>query len=223
MNFETKYLIRWGIPGWVFLLMSLWPVAIFHANLPTDNPVESISVIFSTAAIGIVIGYLIHQMYFAWSWILGFWRRSILTSEIAELIDAPQPVENEKWYKFRERNKLSKKRANEYFTLEFEWQNRLSKVKEDSRRDYIAKRYAHLLSTTHSLGALCFALLLSLIINITHYILMIVNILSSNSLVIINIIIISFILFPCYINHKYFSENVEEFRNKFLKDFYKNS
>ncbi|MFF2415210.1 BA5345 family protein [Bacillus safensis] len=45
MNFETKYLIRWGIPGWVFLLMSLWPEAIFHTNLPTENPVESISVL----------------------------------------------------------------------------------------------------------------------------------------------------------------------------------
>ncbi|WP_457921731.1 BA5345 family protein, partial [Bacillus safensis] len=70
-----------------------------------------------------------------------------------------------------------KKRAKEYFNLKFEWQNRLSKVKEDSRRDYIAKRYAHLLSITHSLGALCFALFLSLIINIIHYILMHVNML----------------------------------------------
>ncbi|WP_459213263.1 BA5345 family protein, partial [Bacillus paralicheniformis] len=41
MNFETKYLIRWGIPGWVCLLMSLWPVAI--KELKIYRPLKSIS------------------------------------------------------------------------------------------------------------------------------------------------------------------------------------
>ncbi|MEC3614251.1 BA5345 family protein [Bacillus stercoris] len=60
MNFETKYLIRWGIPGWVFLLMSLWPFVIFSKGVPVNDPVKSVSFIFSAA----VIGYLIYQIYF---------------------------------------------------------------------------------------------------------------------------------------------------------------
>lgn len=52
MNFETKYLIRWGIPGWVFLLMSLWPFIIFSKGVPVNDPVKSIRFIFSTAVNG---------------------------------------------------------------------------------------------------------------------------------------------------------------------------
>lgn len=66
MNFETKHIIRWGIPGWVFLLS-----AILYFYL--DNPVSLNSLLGKDgfilvgigailAGLGVPIGYLIHQI-----------------------------------------------------------------------------------------------------------------------------------------------------------------
>ncbi|ASB87345.1 hypothetical protein ACH95_21470 [Bacillus glycinifermentans] len=210
MNFETKYLIRWGIPGWVFLLMSLWPFAIKELHI--DSPLNSISIIFSTAVIGIVIGYLIYQIYFAWDWLLGLaWR------DFGEESKPP-----EKWYHFHSYNSARKNNAELYYKLEFQWQNELSKNMEEGRRDYIAKRFSHLLSTTHSLGALFCSLLMSLIVNVAHFIYSIVYINTYNMSLIINMFIILFILIPSFANQKYYSRNVNEFRKQFLEEFKKN-
>ncbi|MEC1024268.1 BA5345 family protein [Bacillus paralicheniformis] len=212
MNFETKYLIRWGIPGWVFLLMSLWPFAIKELNI--DSPLNSISIIFSTAVIGIVIGYLIYQIYFAWDWLL-----SLIWRDFGEESKPPQ-----KWYHFHSYNSARKNNAELYYKLEFQWQNELSKIMEEGRRDYIAKRFSHLLSTTHSLGALFWSLLMSLIVNVVHFIYSIVyiNTIYYNMSLIINMFIILFILIPSFANQKYYSRNVNEFRKQFLEEFKKN-
>lgn len=34
MNFDTKYLIRWGIPGWVFIMLISLPILfLYHDEL----------------------------------------------------------------------------------------------------------------------------------------------------------------------------------------------
>jgi hypothetical protein len=67
MNFEPKYLIRWGIPGWMFLalIISYFTISDYGAIktfiLSKDVPiiVSSITLFIGT---GIIIGNLIHQI-----------------------------------------------------------------------------------------------------------------------------------------------------------------
>jgi hypothetical protein len=67
MNFEPKYLIRWGIPGWMFLalIISYFTISDYGVIktfiLSKDVPiiVSSITLFIGT---GIIIGNLIHQI-----------------------------------------------------------------------------------------------------------------------------------------------------------------
>ncbi|MEC0607047.1 hypothetical protein P8861_11535 [Bacillus inaquosorum] len=217
MNFETKYLIRWGIPGWVFLLMSLWPFAMFSKGVPVNDPVKSISFIFSTAVIGVVIGYLIYQIYFAYDWLLGLSEREFINGD--ELPLRPWG----KWYHFNKRSEYRKFKAKQYYKLEFEWQNELSKITDENKRNYIATRFSHLLSTTHSLGALCWSLFISLFVNLLHlsYSITYVRTLFHTGSIVLNSILILLILLPSIANQKYYSRNVNEFRMHFLNEFKK--
>ncbi|MCB7153003.1 hypothetical protein QI003_09200 [Bacillus stercoris] len=217
MNFETKYLIRWGIPGWVFLLMSLWPFVIFSKGVPVNDPVKSISFIFSTAVIGVVIGYLIYQVYFAYDWLLGLSEREFINGD--ELSLRPWG----KWYHFNKRSEYRKYKAKQYYKLEFEWQNELSKITDENKRTYIATRFSHLLSTTHSLGALCWSLFISLFVNLFHlsYSITYVRTLLHTGSIVLNCILILLILLPSIANQKYYSRNVNAFRMHFLNEFKK--
>ncbi|WP_044893560.1 hypothetical protein [Bacillus alveayuensis] len=71
MNFETKYLIRWGIPGWYLLG---WVGFLIYQNDPwqirsflaTNNNILALITIFTTLFVifGVLLGYLLHQYYF---------------------------------------------------------------------------------------------------------------------------------------------------------------
>lgn len=66
MNFETKHIIRWGIPGWVFII-SLISYFIFSTpglliNLKIKYGLTILSLSAILAGIGVPIGYLIHQI-----------------------------------------------------------------------------------------------------------------------------------------------------------------
>ncbi|MET1163603.1 hypothetical protein ABWV16_00485 [Bacillus velezensis] len=214
MNFETKYLIRWGIPGWVFLLMSLWPIAIFSKDVPVNDPVKSISIIFSTAVIGVVIGYLVYQIYFAYDWLLGLSEKDFINGD-------EQPLRPwGKWYHFNRRRAYRKFKAKQYYRLEFEWQNELSNITDESKRNYIASRFSHLLSTTHSLGALCWSLFISLYVNLLHlgYSIAYMRTFNYTGTIVLNIVLILLILLPSIANQRYYSRNVNEFRMHFLNE-----
>jgi hypothetical protein len=141
MKFDSKHLIRWGIPGWIFILY-------LFAALISVNPQKSLWVSFADfstvlgllvtlTAIGVPIGYILHQIYFFYNWV------EKKNKKLERIIDKLQGYQ--RMYPSED--------SNEYLYLEYLWQSELSILDKDSR-DYIADRYRHLLSTTHSLGVL---------------------------------------------------------------------
>ncbi|WP_309087288.1 hypothetical protein [Domibacillus sp.] len=66
MNFDTKHLIRWGIPGWVYLITIIFYVFTDNPNYISDlKGKEGLSLIglgAILAGLGVPVGYLIHQV-----------------------------------------------------------------------------------------------------------------------------------------------------------------
>lgn len=75
MNFDVKYLIRWGIPGWIYL------VSVLSYLLTVDQGIlnffkdskgsTSLALIALITALGVPIGYLIHQVSMLFGFV--FW------------------------------------------------------------------------------------------------------------------------------------------------------
>ncbi|MCM3724611.1 hypothetical protein M3226_02700 [Neobacillus cucumis] len=202
MKFETKYLIRWGIPGWVFLLT----VGIFLIvskdidafKLINKDPVKSLSAIITLASIGVPVGYLFHQLYFGYSWVASK-RKGIykITGNITGYI-RKFPNDDEK----------------EYLYLEYLWQSELSLMNQN-KRDYLAERYRHLLSTTHSLGVLFFSVLTSFIIS-----LFIIKSISLGALDIVLVVSIEVVILGfIWLNYYYYSSTAMNFLGLFLNEF----
>ncbi|QPA31360.1 BA5345 family protein [Thermaerobacillus caldiproteolyticus] len=66
MNVETKHIIRWGIPGWIYII-SLISYFIFSTpellvSLKTKYGLTILSLSAILAGIGVPVGYLIHQI-----------------------------------------------------------------------------------------------------------------------------------------------------------------
>lgn len=75
MNFETKYILRYGIPGWMYILGIV--SYLFFTNTQYIEVLllkgESISILgFGAilAGIGVPIGYIFHLMSMFFSWII---------------------------------------------------------------------------------------------------------------------------------------------------------
>jgi hypothetical protein len=201
MKFESKYLVRWGIPGWVFLTNVIiiygMDYSSFFNKILTNNPVQLVGIIIGIFGIGVPIGYMIHQMYFLIYWIRKKYLKFNL-NYITELVDNfPYP---EGW---------TGNRQKDYFYIEYLWQSKLSKL-EESRMRYISERYRHLLSTTHSLGALLFSLSFSFGVAF-------VEMFSNLYLLIIMIILIT-LTFIVGRNFFYYSFNSMYFQGKFLNE-----
>ncbi|MCY8718428.1 hypothetical protein [Bacillus sp. S10C12M] len=142
MSFETKYLIRWGIPGWVFIF---WVALNFFIQdhrlsinkIDFDQLSKIIAILISLGVVGVVIGYVFHQLYF-----LIFW---IIVKDIYKTVDMvknyPKPIN---W---------GKNQTNDYFHLEYIWHKQLLKI-NDEARVYITDRYRYLLSTVHGHGTM---------------------------------------------------------------------
>ncbi|MFE4490631.1 hypothetical protein [Bacillus altitudinis] len=66
MNFESKYLVRWGVPGWVLMLF----LAAFYAinfqekflHIILSDKFSIVGFTAFEAVLGIIIGHLIHQV-----------------------------------------------------------------------------------------------------------------------------------------------------------------
>ena len=137
MKFETKYLIRWGIPGWVFLLGLTTLYGVHNKNfiaIFTTDPIKLLSFVVAVASIGVPVGYIFHQLYFGLFWSLSNKKKGVksITKHIEGYKQKFSDVDSE------------------YYYLDYLWQSELSLL-EQNKRDYIAERYRHLLSTTHSL------------------------------------------------------------------------
>lgn len=66
MNFDTKHVIRWGLPGWVFLISIIVYTFTYNPDLIGDIKNKDGFSIIGLAAIlgglGVPVGYLIHQV-----------------------------------------------------------------------------------------------------------------------------------------------------------------
>ncbi|WP_107950928.1 hypothetical protein [Lysinibacillus parviboronicapiens] len=72
MNFEPKYLIRWGIPGWIFTLTIVpFLTVVFSESLPQEFIEKNIFVVGTTVAlIGVPVGYFLNQLQFLITWVI---------------------------------------------------------------------------------------------------------------------------------------------------------
>ncbi|WP_282068190.1 hypothetical protein [Bacillus pumilus] len=66
MNFESKYLVRWGVPGWVLMLfVTVFFVINFQREFLNVIVSKQFSIVGFTAfaaVVGIILGHLIHQI-----------------------------------------------------------------------------------------------------------------------------------------------------------------
>ncbi|MGR3206915.1 hypothetical protein ACSYGW_11215 [Bacillus glycinifermentans] len=73
MSFETKHLIRWGIPGWTFLGALAIYFYIKESALNSTFSISQIPAFMFTAifvGVGIILGHLIHQVSMFFGFIL---------------------------------------------------------------------------------------------------------------------------------------------------------
>jgi len=213
MNFETRYLIRWGIPGWVFILFcSTAYYSIYHKQLMKIdvNIPNLLGLIISLGFIGVVLGYLMHQIYFSINWLFSNQSTKIILSMLSK-------IEQAKKFNITETDTPHVK----YYKMEFEWHKQLSLLDED-QRDYISNRYRYLLSTIHGLGAL--------LVSISTCIIFIFIILVGNKMsgiIVILILILFLLFFIVYKGFSYYSDNLIHFQcyffdSMFSKEFVRN-
>jgi hypothetical protein len=202
MNFETKYLIRWGIPGWILLFWVAWIYINSHdisiANLFDGK--QNIAVILSLLGLGVPIGYVLHQLHF-----LSFWIASRFSN--IHLNAIKNKIEN-----FEVPSGWTGRRPEDYFYIEYLWQRELSKL-DEIKMNYLSERYRHLLSTTHSLGALfesffipCLGTLMLSIVNWDFNLFF-------------DFIFLGVLSGVALINYSYYSKKTLYFQGRFLNDF----
>jgi hypothetical protein len=213
MNIETKYFLRWGIPGWVFiLLVSIMGYLIFHTNIKMDevNLIDFLGLLVSAGFVGVPVGYLFHQIYFSYNW-LGNGR---IFDKAVELVEDKEKIKGNCW---------GQNGHLDYFRLEHVWQKELVKLQSDEKRTYLTERYRHLLTTIHGLGALWVALALSLGINVLFSIYHFNNI-GKMSLFFLGVLALFnlYLLIAVQKGFVYYSDNLNYFQGHFLNAFFNN-
>ncbi|MGG1675501.1 hypothetical protein ACIFOT_07045 [Neobacillus sp. NRS-1170] len=201
MKFDTKYLIRWGIPGWVFLLSILFLYGTYHSSFIkvfSSDPIKLLSFVVAVASIGVPVGYIFHQLYFGLFWVMS---KTKGVKYITKHIEGYQ-------------RKFPNDVDEEYYHLEYLWQSELSLL-EQTKRDYIAERYRHLLSTTHSLGVLGVSLFWSFIVSL--YVFKKLEMTFEDRFTYGTIIAGMVVLI--FLNYLYYSEKTQAFQGMFLNEF----
>lgn len=142
MNIETKYLIRWGIPGWI-LILTLGPYLYFSFEEIRKLPEGLLAVGAILTVIGVPLGYILNQIHHSVTWVIVRWR--ILHKIFG----------NEKW--------------DEYFEKEIKLDEIFFKDDEGKKKQ---ERYRYLLTRKHELGGVTVSLAVScftiLLINFTN-------------------------------------------------------
>lgn len=73
MNFETKYLIRWGIPGWIMMMILLPFFITIHFETLANHVTTSSNLLALGAALtllGVPLGYLLNQIHHSLFWVI---------------------------------------------------------------------------------------------------------------------------------------------------------
>ncbi|MES9771751.1 hypothetical protein ABWK50_12160 [Priestia megaterium] len=214
LNFETKYLIRWGIPGWVFIVFSYISILIYereNAFIKDFTVTQLLGILISLGFVGVVIGYLMHQIYFSIKWIYSKQSSKIL-KQITDLVTDKTKLGTEG---------LEFDHHKAYFMMEFQWQKQLVLTGKDNR-EYIADRYRYLLTTVHALGALIVSLSASTLVTIIF----LLSHLSKSSwggddfsaLGILFLLV--FLLISVFKLFQYYSENLIYFQANFFNSFF---
>ncbi|AHC42415.1 MULTISPECIES: BA5345 family protein [Bacillus amyloliquefaciens group] len=223
MNFDTKYLIRWGIPGWVFMFLIGIPsflLLIQNELIQIKFDITKIlGVIVSLAFLGVTLGYIMQQIYFSFRWS----GKKDVIEDAVKLVDDFDKHIKEAGIKEGQRNNVEN-----YYVFEYIWHRELVRLDED-QRNYIAERYRHILSTIHSLGALRISIFLSLIANIILFICFNVKC-YFNSLIGVQFYLFSFLSYVLYLliiglllwivskGFNHYSSNMNAFQGYFLNE-----
>ncbi|MFT7830059.1 hypothetical protein [Priestia megaterium] len=210
MKFETKYLIRWGIPGWIMIFWVFYQVLFLKGINPLDSKFSDIknglTLLISLTALGVPIGYLLHQVYFGVVWVLNKNRHEAVKR------NARKVGQN-----FPRHPQWGNNGDQDYFQFEYVWHSVLLNL-DAEKRTYIEGRYRHLLSTIHGLGSLFVSSAISLIVTaliiFTH---------SSdapfNSYFWTGFVFQLAIFLSAVCNYGYFSNNLTAFQIKILKTY----
>lgn len=208
MKFESKYLIRWGIPGWIFIFW-LGYTYVYLANINLLNVQiqdlsKSLALLVSLTALGVPIGYVFHQISFGLLWVDN---NNKDYGSIADKIGDKFP----KHYTWGDDH------HEDYFQLEYVWHMVL--LKQDAKtRAYIEGRYAHLLRTAHGLGALSVSFACSNLFTVLLWLLY-DDLLKGTFYMVAASIIQSTLFASAFLNYKYFSKNLQAFQIKILKTY----
>lgn len=136
MNFDTKHLVRWGIPGWI-MIMVLGPYFIFSYEeiLKMSSSVNLIAVGAFLTVTGVPLGYLLNQIHHSLFWVSPRWK--LLSKS------------------------MKKGTWNQYFINEINMDELffINKVGGKKR-----ERYQYLLSRKHELGGVTVSLGISVIV-----------------------------------------------------------
>ncbi|UKS64697.1 hypothetical protein [Rossellomorea marisflavi] len=151
MNFDTKYLVRWGIPGWVLMIL-LVPYLCIFTEFSIDGIQKGsnnlVAIVAFLTLIGVPIGYMMNQIHHALTWV--FVRHKYIRKPlncIASLFKRDKKGDKEK---------EGKENWEEFFQKELEIDEFLHK----KNREYLRERYRYLLSKKHELGGLTVSLFL---------------------------------------------------------------
>lgn len=77
MNFDTKYLIRWGIPGWIMVL-TLFPYLFFtyldhFKSIFKLSAVDILTIGATLTFLGVPLGYVLNQVHHSLLWVIPKW------------------------------------------------------------------------------------------------------------------------------------------------------
>ncbi|MGU3395009.1 hypothetical protein ACNHOZ_12690 [Priestia sp. D51] len=209
MKFETKYLIRWGIPGWIFIFWLFYEFLFLKSINPLDTKLVDISkgftLLISLTALGVPIGYLLHQMYFGTIWVGNNKRHKHLKKTAKKIKKFPR---HPQW---------GNNKDEDYFQFEYVWHGVLLNL-DAEKRTYIEGRYRHLLGTIHGLGSLSVSSAISFAISgIAGFALY-----NNDSMLAFYIIGLAFqlaIFLSAIFNYVYFSNNLTAFQVKILNTY----
>ncbi|MFP5114836.1 hypothetical protein ACSU64_21000 [Bacillaceae bacterium C204] len=211
MKFETKYLIRWGIPGWVFIFWLFYAfIFLKDINILDVKSLElskGLALLISLAALGVPVGYIFHQIYFGIIWVANVTNKSRNYDEIANKIGSNFPKHAE-W---------GNDTNEDYYQFEYVWHMVLLNQNEETRK-YLEGRYSHLLSTIHSLGSLFISSAFSFLTSIV-LIWNLQNDLTSWIYVIIGLTTQFIVFTSAMFNYIYFSNNLNAFQIKIMKTY----
>ncbi|MGN7409955.1 hypothetical protein [Sporosarcina sp. SAFN-010] len=127
MNIEMRHILRWGVPGWLFIAANLITLIYYKPTLLNNFLKESLGIAFLTTAIllwsGIVVGYLFYQVYFG----------------VREILREVNKYKDPAGYTSKEG---------------YVWHLYILEVKDEEDRKYITGRHAYYLTVIHGFGSL---------------------------------------------------------------------